>query len=64
MEFYFKMVKRKGEITEIKRRKTEQKEGGGYKRNINDSGVFQSIAIKYTSCNFLRSHQRTCLKRK
>lgn len=25
-EFYFEMIKRKGEITEVKRRKTEQKE--------------------------------------
>lgn len=62
--FYFKMTKRKGELTEGKRSKTEQKEGNGYERNINGSEVFQSIVIKYTSCNFLRSHQRTCLKRK
>lgn len=58
------MMKRKEELTEVKRRKTEQKEDDGYKRNINDSGVFHSIGVKYTSCNFLRSRQRTHLKGK
>lgn len=46
------------ELTEEKRGKTEQKEGDDYKRNINDSGVFRSIAVKYMGCNLLRSHQR------
>lgn len=53
------MIKRKGEITvrgnKVRREKAEQKEGDGYKRNINNSGVFQSIAVKLQAVTFLEA---------
>lgn len=58
------MIKRKGEITEVRRGKAEQKEGDGYKRNINDSGVFQSIAVKLQAVTFLEATKGHALERK